>query len=54
MSHYPFIVNEKYTKSDIYRICNVPVAKQKGNWNTGYTNYEGDWFIFCGVYLVSR
>lgn len=54
MQIYPFIVNGKYTKRDIYRVCRVPAAKQKGNWNTGYANYEGDWFIFCGVGAPGR
>lgn len=54
MPHYPFFVGEKYTKSDIYQICNVPLPKQKGNWNTGYTNYKNDWFIFCGVGVSGR
>ncbi len=54
MSDSEFIVGEKYTKNDIYRICKVPIAKQKGNWNTGYTNFEGDWFIFCNVGIPGR
>ena len=54
MSSHPFVVGERYTKSDIYRMCKVPASKQKGNWNTGYTRYEGDWFIFCGVGVPGR
>lgn len=54
MPAYPFFVGESYTKADIYRICEVPEAKQKGNWNTGYTQYEGDWFLFCGVGAPGR
>lgn len=54
MPNYSFVVDEKYSKTDIYRICNVPTEKQKGNWNTGYTNYEGDWFIFCNVGVPGR
>jgi 5-methylcytosine-specific restriction protein A len=54
MLDYGFIVGHKYTKADIYKICNVPASKQKGNWNTGYTNYKGDWFIFCNVGVPGR
>lgn len=54
MADYPFVVNQKYSKTDIYKLCRVPVEKQKGNWNTGYTNYEGDWFIFCNVGVPGR
>ena len=42
MPSYSFTVGTGYTKNDIYQICRVPLDKQKGNWNTGYTNYEGD------------
>ena len=54
MPMYPFIVGEKYTKSDIYKICDVPTPKQKGDWNTGYRKYGDDWFIFCGVGAPGR
>ena len=46
MSLYNFIVGNIYTRNDIYRICSVPLEKQKGNWNAGYTNYNGNWFVF--------
>lgn len=49
-----FTVGNRYTKQDIYAICRVPPERQKGNWNTGYTNYNGDWFIFCGVGVPGR
>ncbi|WGL16801.1 DUF3427 domain-containing protein [Microbulbifer bruguierae] len=54
MKTYNFTAGNEYTKNDIYHICNVPSEKQKGNWNTGYTNYEGDWFIFCNVGVAGR
>lgn len=54
MPRYPFIVKKKYNKTDIYKICNVPENLQKGNWNTGYTRYKGDWFIFCNVGMPGR
>lgn len=54
MLGYSFKIGNGYTKKDIYRICGVPETKRKGNWNTGYTNYEGDWFIFCNVGVAGR
>lgn len=54
MSNYAFVVGGSYTKSDIYQICNVPAAKQRGNWDTGYTRYEGNWFVFCNVGVAGR
>ncbi len=54
MTEYPFKVGEEYTKNDIYRICSVPPAKQRGNWDTGYTKYGDDWFIFANVGTPGR
>ncbi len=51
---YPFVVGERYKKAEIYQVCRVPEKRQKGNWNTGYHNYEGDWFIFCNVGVAGR
>lgn len=49
MPSYDFVVGEKYTRADVYRICEVPLGKQKGEWLTGYRVYEGRYFIFCTV-----
>lgn len=54
MPNYPFKVEKQYTKNEIYKTCQVPSEKQKGNWNTGYTNYNGDWFIFCNIGIAGR
>jgi len=54
MQQIPFTVGNSYTRKDIYRILNVPVERQKGNWNTGYNKYERDWFIFCGLNTAGR
>ncbi len=54
MGPYPFKVGKHYTKRDIYRICKVPKNKQKGNWNTGYNQYNGCWFIFCNIGTAGR
>jgi len=54
MEASPFKVDRRYTKRDIYRILNVPKSKQKGNWNTGYHRYDGNWFIFCNIGTPGR
>ncbi|MGH8385039.1 MAG: HNH endonuclease [Pseudomonas sp.] len=54
MANFKFIVGQRYTKDDIYRICRVPPDKQKGNWNTGSTQWSGDWFIFCNIGTAGR
>ncbi|WNF07567.1 DUF3427 domain-containing protein [Brevibacillus borstelensis] len=50
----PFIVGHTYSRNDIYQILNVPNEKRKGNWNTGYNKYNGDWYIFCGLNTAGR
>lgn len=54
MTNFTFHLGQSYTKSDIYKICDVPLGKQKGNWNTGYTQWDGDWFIFCNIGNAGR
>ncbi|WP_413721944.1 HNH endonuclease [Sodalis sp. RH24] len=54
MATYDFVVGNSYTKNDLYTLCRIPVEKQKGSWNTGYTQYDGDWFIFCNIGIPGR
>ncbi|SDD78768.1 protein of unknown function [Bhargavaea beijingensis] len=44
-----FAVGKRYSKKDIYNILDVPVHRQKGTWNTGYTTYDNDIFIFANI-----
>ncbi|MEO2222989.1 HNH endonuclease [Priestia megaterium] len=50
----PFIVNHEYSRNDIYKILSVPLTSQKGHWNTGYTTYKGNGFIFAGINTTGR
>jgi hypothetical protein len=50
----PFEVGKAYTKEDIYRIFEVSAARRGGNWNTGYTKYDGYWFIFSNIGTPGR
>lgn len=49
-----FSVGEYYTRKDVYRIVNVPVAQQGGNWDTGYTRFNNDSYVFANVGTAGR
>lgn len=49
-----FISGNTYTKKDLYKILKVPIEQQKGNWNTGYTTYGGNIYIFCNIGVAGR
>lgn len=49
-----FIINDTYNKKEIYKALNVPQERQKGAWNTGYLQYEGDYFIFANIGIPGR
>ncbi|NEW00551.1 DUF3427 domain-containing protein [Bacillus megaterium] len=52
--YIPFLVGNTYSRKDIYRILEVPEEKQGGNWNTGYTTYKNDVFIFVNLNTSGR
>lgn len=54
MSNQVFIPGLAYTKRDIYKILNVPKEKQRGAWDKGYREYEGNIFIFSNVGIPGR
>lgn len=49
-----FTVGVYYTRKDVYRIMNVPEAQQGGNWDTGYTRYKNDSFVFANIGTAGR
>nr|MBC9199799.1 DUF3427 domain-containing protein [Paenibacillus sp. PL91] len=49
-----FIVGEYYTRKDVYRIVNVPDAQQGGNWDTGYTRFNNDSYVFANIGTAGR
>lgn len=53
MSHH-FHVGKPYTRRDIYKIIGVPADTKGGNWDTGYNQYNNDWFIFCNIGIPGR
>lgn len=50
----PLEVGHAYTKNDLYRLLQVPAEKQRGQWDTGYARYDGQYFIFCGIGTPGR
>lgn len=49
-----FKIGHQYSKKDIYKLLNVPFQQQKGNWDTGYREYEGNIFLFSNVGVPGR
>lgn len=49
-----FIRGKLYSRNDIYEILKVPIERRKGAWNTGYREYNGQYFIFVGVNTKGR
>jgi len=47
-------VNKSYTKKDLYKILSVPIENQKGAWDTGYREYDGNIYIFANVGIPGR
>jgi putative restriction endonuclease len=45
---------EKYTRKEVQELLRVPEDRQGGDWDTGYTNYEGELYIFCNVGAAGR
>ena len=45
---------ESYKKTDIYHILNVPINKQRGEWDKGYRYYEGNLFLFANIGIPGR
>lgn len=51
----PFTLGEKYSRKDVREIMNVPgESKRGGNWDTGYTRFNDDYFVFVNVGSAGR
>ncbi|MGI6694920.1 MAG: DUF3427 domain-containing protein [Christensenellales bacterium] len=44
-----FKTGNLYSRKDIYRLLDVPLCQQGGNWATGYTSYNGEYYIFANI-----
>jgi len=49
-----FEVGAKYTRRDVYEIVAVPEDRRRGNWETGYTSFNGEVFIFANIGVPGR
>ena len=43
-----------YTRKDVYKALGLPEDTRGGNWETGYHNHDGDWFIFATIGAAGR
>ena len=48
------IVGKQYSRDDVQQMLGVPLDKQGGNWDTGYTEWDGQFFIFCNINVAGR
>jgi 5-methylcytosine-specific restriction protein A len=51
---YPFLVDEKYSRKDVYKIIGIPEDTKGGNWDTGYNKHNSDYFIFTNIETSGR
>jgi len=49
-----FETSKKYTRRDVYEIVGVPAERRRGNWETGYTSFQNEVFIFATVGVPGR
>ena len=49
-----FVLGKDYSRKDIYKIIKIPISTKGGNWDTGYTLYKNDFFLFCNVGIPGR
>jgi hypothetical protein len=49
-----FQVGEKYTRAEVQDALNVPEDRRGGDWDTGYTSYDGQIYVFCNVGTAGR
>jgi hypothetical protein len=47
-------VGATFTRAKLQDALGVPAAKRRGNWDTGYTEYDGEYFVFSNVGTAGR
>lgn len=48
------IVGSRYSRNDVQEILRVPEGHRGGNWDTGYTEWEDQFFVFCNIEVPGR
>jgi|SRR5580704_10086459 putative restriction endonuclease len=49
-----FTIGNTYSREGIQNSLGVPAARRDASWNTGYTRYDGEVYIFCTVGIAGR
>lgn len=49
-----FQTGETYTREGVQDLLDVPPKRRGGNWNTGYTRYDGKVYVFCNIGIPGR
>ncbi|GLS36255.1 hypothetical protein GCM10010869_18440 [Mesorhizobium tianshanense] len=49
-----FDIGQNYTRADVQETLNVPHERRGGNWDTGYSEYEGAFYVFCNIGTAGR
>jgi hypothetical protein len=49
-----FVVGNDYSRQQVQDQLDVPESKRGGNWDTGYTFYDGAFYLFCNIEAAGR
>jgi putative restriction endonuclease len=49
-----FEVGVQYTRAEVQEELSVPESRRGGDWDTGYTSYNGALYIFCNIGSAGR
>jgi hypothetical protein len=49
-----FVVGNSYTRDQIAKLISLPKKKSKGNWYTGYSKLDQEFFLFANVGIPGR
>ncbi|MGX4802062.1 HNH endonuclease [Bradyrhizobium guangdongense] len=49
-----FEVGAEYTRADVQELLRVPESRRGGDWDTGYTSYNNELYIFCNIGAAGR
>lgn len=44
----------RFTRADVQNILQVPLDRRGGDWTTGYTQFQDEFFVFCNVGVAGR
>lgn len=53
MGQFKFEVGREYARAEVFEVLGIPDPKG-GPFYTGYAEFRGSWFVFCGVGTAGR